>query len=190
MGHHQVLWFVGYNLDSPATSRRGRDLTADYGLPVIQEATRGWHPPVPRIICSTQRFGALAVERQPPPRTLHAGRVVFLGDAAHPVQPHFGQGANLALEDAVAFARLVEDVPQRMPPDALERILTEFTRIRLPRRVSVATYSEVMGRRFHWTNPVKRRVRDLALHRMGAHTMDAASWIYEYDGRRNASVQG
>ena len=188
IGHHQVLWFVGYNLDHTATTPTGRDLTDDYALPVIQRLTGGWHPPVPRIIGSTRRFGALAVERQPPPRTLHAGRVALLGDAAHPVQPHFGQGANLALEDAITLARLVEDVPRRMPPDAVERVLAEYDRIRLPRRVAVANYSQVMGRRFHWTNPLKRRVRDLALHRMGVHTMDTASWIYEYDGRRTTSV--
>lgn len=35
-------------------------------------------------------------------------RVLFLGDAAHATSPHLGQGANLGLEDAVAFAEAVE----------------------------------------------------------------------------------
>ena len=188
IGHQQMLWFVGYNIDS-AASRSGPDLTADYALPVIQRITSGWHSPLPRIISSTTRFGALAVERQPAPRTLCAGRVVFLGDAAHPVQPHFGQGANLALEDAITIAHLLQDVPSRVPPGAIEQVLTEYTRIRLPRRLAVANFSQVMGRRFHWTNPMKRRLRDLTLHRMGAHTMDTASWIYEYDNTSAPPVQ-
>ena len=42
-------------------------------------------------------------------RRWHAERVVFLGDAAHPSSPHLGQGANLALEDAVCFAEALAD---------------------------------------------------------------------------------
>lgn len=37
----------------------------------------------------------------------HAGRVVFIGDAAHASTPHLGQGAAMAIEDAVVLAELV-----------------------------------------------------------------------------------
>lgn len=41
-------------------------------------------------------------------RSWSAERIVFLGDAAHPTSPHLGQGANLALEDAWAFAECLK----------------------------------------------------------------------------------
>nr|WP_244420824.1 FAD-dependent monooxygenase [Mesorhizobium japonicum] len=36
----------------------------------------------------------------------HTDRVVVLGDAAHAVAPHSGQGASMAIEDAVVLGRL------------------------------------------------------------------------------------
>jgi len=41
-----------------------------------------------------------------PPKPWHKGRVLLLGDAAHPPTPHFGQGAGMAVEDAVVLGEL------------------------------------------------------------------------------------
>lgn len=41
----------------------------------------------------------------PPPRRLTHGKVVLIGDAAHTMRPTFGQGAALAMEDAITLAR-------------------------------------------------------------------------------------
>ena len=39
----------------------------------------------------------------------HRGRAVLLGDAAHGMMPHHGQGANSTFEDAVALAKALGD---------------------------------------------------------------------------------
>jgi 2-polyprenyl-6-methoxyphenol hydroxylase-like FAD-dependent oxidoreductase len=41
----------------------------------------------------------------------HKGRVVLLGDAAHAVGPHAGQGASMAIEDALVLAACLEAEP-------------------------------------------------------------------------------
>ena len=41
----------------------------------------------------------------------YRGRVVILGDAAHGMLPHHGQGANTSIEDAFALAGLLADGP-------------------------------------------------------------------------------
>ena len=43
----------------------------------------------------------------------HRGRVVLVGDAAHAVGPHAGQGASMAIEDAVVLAACLDREPER-----------------------------------------------------------------------------
>src|SRR5262249_16692992 len=50
------------------------------------------------------RWGLFAVR---PLQTWQRGRVVLLGDAAHGMLPHHGQGANLTIEDAITLAELL-----------------------------------------------------------------------------------
>ncbi len=68
---------------------------------VLQEFA-GWGEPVRAIVEATDA-GSI-VERpicdKPPGKGWSKGRVTLLGDAAHPVVPSLGQGANTAFEDA------------------------------------------------------------------------------------------
>lgn len=58
------------------------------------------------------------------PRTLVRGRAVLIGDAAHPMPPHLGQGLNLGLLDAESLATALEhhaDVPTALAEHARGR---------------------------------------------------------------------
>ncbi|PIL33910.1 hypothetical protein GSI_03616 [Ganoderma sinense ZZ0214-1] len=68
--------------------------------------------------------------------TWHKGRVVLIGDAAHPTSPHLGQGANQAMEDCYHLTRLLlAHNPSGAPPSTalLETIFTEFEGPRIAR---------------------------------------------------------
>ncbi|MFI9808460.1 FAD-dependent oxidoreductase [Streptomyces sp. NPDC052301] len=43
----------------------------------------------------------------------HTGRILLIGDAAHAASPATGQGASMALEDAVVLAKALRDLPDR-----------------------------------------------------------------------------
>ncbi|MGH3977794.1 MAG: FAD-dependent monooxygenase [Pseudonocardiaceae bacterium] len=55
--------------------------------------------------------------------TWHRGGMVVLGDAAHPASPASGQGASMALEDAVVLGKALRDIPDRARAlDAFEQL--------------------------------------------------------------------
>ncbi len=60
----------------------------------------------------------------------HAERIVFLGDAAHATSPQLGQGANLALIDAVALADTLAAAVVVDRGNPVERALVEYSTIR------------------------------------------------------------
>jgi 2-polyprenyl-6-methoxyphenol hydroxylase-like FAD-dependent oxidoreductase len=85
----------------------------------------------------------------------HRGRMVVIGDAAHAPTPSSGQGASLAIEDAVVLAKCLRDLPHEQAFRAYERL----RRARVERIAKVAARinsSKAAG-------PVARVVRDAVL---------------------------
>jgi 6-hydroxynicotinate 3-monooxygenase len=77
-------------------------------LSELRAAFAGFHPDVMRVLdaCPAVHKWAVA-DRDPIPRWSE-GRVMLMGDAAHPMTPTMAQGAAQALEDAMVMARCLE----------------------------------------------------------------------------------
>jgi 2-polyprenyl-6-methoxyphenol hydroxylase-like FAD-dependent oxidoreductase len=70
-------------------------------------AYRDWPDPLPELIgaADPDRMTTVELMEVPPPRQLASGRVALIGDAAHAMRPIFGQGAALAMADAITLCR-------------------------------------------------------------------------------------
>ena len=75
----------------------------------LQERFARWPYGLPELFARTpsERILQNDIFDRNPARTWHRRRVVLLGDAAHPTTPNLGQGACLAIEDAVVLARAI-----------------------------------------------------------------------------------
>ena len=68
------------------------------------DAFAGWHPAVTEMVGATPVGARWALHDLAPLERWHTDRAVLIGDAAHAMVPHQGQGANQTIEDAIALA--------------------------------------------------------------------------------------
>ena len=76
----------------------------------VQKALSGYHPEVQAILDASDTVTKWPFFERKPLPLWHRGRIVLLGDACHPMKPHMGQGAAMAIEDAAILVRCLAEL--------------------------------------------------------------------------------
>jgi 2-polyprenyl-6-methoxyphenol hydroxylase-like FAD-dependent oxidoreductase len=122
----------------------GREGTLDAGdatKNMLLERFGGWGGSIVPAIEATpgDKIVGTDVYDRPPVTRWCTARVVLAGDAAHPLTTNLGQGANLAIEDAVVMARCLEteaDVPAALEAYQAVRIKRTTPVVKASRRIA------------------------------------------------------
>jgi 2-polyprenyl-6-methoxyphenol hydroxylase-like FAD-dependent oxidoreductase len=134
----RVVWWS--TASAPLESKEKMAPTTKADLQQRLLALHGdWAHPVPQLIRSAEVILDVPIHDVPSLPRWSASRTIVIGDAAHAVAPHSGQGASMALEDAIFLAKLLGD----SSGSSLEKVFIRFEQQRRPRTDKVIA----LGRR-------------------------------------------
>jgi salicylate hydroxylase len=138
----------------------------------------GWDPMVEMVLAEVKTCFRWGLYDREPLSAWTRGRLTLLGDAAHPMLPHAGQGANQAIEDGVTLAAVLAQADRTTAPQALR----VYESVRRERTGGVQRMSRLNGARYEASNDLETRDRLLS-----NQAVDRA-WIWNYDAEAEAAA--
>ncbi len=151
-----VMWQLSFQMaeeDAKALSAKGSGALKEEACKRTQ-----WHAPIPQIVGATDEAlisGYPVYDRAlfEPSMLAQCGAVTLIGDAAHPMSPFKGQGANQALIDALSLARGIakgcNSASQWRTAGIRVRVLTEFETEMAERSASKVKDSQIAAEFLH-----------------------------------------
>ncbi|KAH7146186.1 hypothetical protein EDB81DRAFT_934086 [Dactylonectria macrodidyma] len=124
---------------------------------VIGDATGHWSDQLREMVQKTDTIKFYPLYKMPPAVKWFTKRSLILGDAAHAMQPHAGQGTSMALEDVFLLSRLLEQ-----PNKSLAEAFEKYQIIRRPRVEAIANASASNGEIRKDTGPMALKVKEFA----------------------------
>jgi 2-polyprenyl-6-methoxyphenol hydroxylase-like FAD-dependent oxidoreductase len=147
-------------------------------LVLLRRWFAGWPAPVGDLLAATDTEDLVqdrVVELRPMPEFAYptgTGGYLLLGDAAHAMTHHLGQGVSLALEDAATLQALLHDA---IPGRTVGLQLAEYGRVRRPRVLRVAQQSRRVGSVLQERGKLLTRARNAALSTFAPRLLDRAT---------------
>ena len=180
----EVWWFANPpRSDEPSKSELAAISTPQWRK-MLTDLFAGDDTPAVEIVSATPgELSGWATYDLPSVPTWRRGPMIIIGDAAHATAPSSGQGASMAIEDAVVLARCLRDLPdtrgafaayERLRRRRVERIVAHGAR---------TSNSKAAG-------PVGRVLRDLMMPAILKRVANGGSlaWMHDYHIDWNENV--
>jgi salicylate hydroxylase len=136
-----LINYVGF---VPADEEMKESWSAPGDADALRREFAGWDPRIGSLLRQVQTtFRSALYDREPLP-TWTRGRLSLLGDAAHAMLPHLGQGANQSIEDGMALATILARADRTTAPAAL----LAYERLRRERVAAVQRGARENGLRY------------------------------------------
>jgi len=137
----ELINYVGF---VPADEAMKESWSAPGDPDVLRAEFAGWDPRIETLLSKVQTTFRWALYDREPLPAWTKGRLTLLGDAAHPMLPHLGQGANQSIEDGMALATILARADCKTAPAAL----LVYERLRRERVAAVQRGARENGMRY------------------------------------------
>src|SRR3954451_4644854 len=142
----ELINYVGF---VPADEEMKESWSAPGDPDVLRREFAGWDPRIGSLLSAVEHTFRWALYDREPLPTWSRGRLTLLGDAAHPMLPHLGQGANQSIEDGMALATILARATTATAPAAL----LAYEQLRRERVALVQRGARENGLRYDSANP-------------------------------------
>jgi salicylate hydroxylase len=137
----KLINYVGF---VPTDEQMKESWSAPGDPEVLRRAFAGWDPRIPELLKEVRTTFRWALYDREPLPVWTRQRLSLLGDAAHPMLPHLGQGANQSIEDGMALATILACANRASAPSAL----LAYERLRRERVAQVQRGARENGLRY------------------------------------------
>jgi 3-hydroxybenzoate 6-monooxygenase len=148
----------------------------------LELAYRDAHPTMKALLAMLDLRRRQAVGDRDPIRHWHKGRVVLLGDAAHPTLQSLAQGACMAIEDGVCLADCIAEAN-----GDYETAFRRYESARSLRTARVTLESRYIWDVYHSDGLVREVYWQMLSERSEADTFRCLAWLY--DGFRPSDAE-
>jgi len=142
----QLINYVGF---VPADEEMRESWSAPGDPDLLRREFSGWDPRIELLLGQVSATFRWALYDREPLPTWSRGRLTLLGDAAHPMLPHLGQGANQSIEDGMALATILARANRKTVATAL----LAYEGLRRERVGSIQRGARENGLRYDSANP-------------------------------------
>jgi salicylate hydroxylase len=165
----EMVNYVGF---VPADQQMKESWSAGGDPDALRGEFEGWDPRIAFVLKRVEKCFRWALYDREPLPTWSKGRLTLLGDAAHPMLPHLGQGANQSIEDGMALATILSRADHAAVPAALQA----YERLRRERVAEVQLGARKHGLRVDSASAdLAQRDAELAAH------AEFRKQLYSYD---------
>ncbi|MFI8214584.1 FAD-dependent monooxygenase [Streptomyces sp. NPDC085932] len=150
-------------------------------LAALAAAFTGWNPDVTALVAAVRQARRWDLHDREPLASWGHGAVTLLGDAAHPMLPHHGQGVGQAVEDAAVLAHFL-GAPHPSPARAgtrrgrIAEALRRYEAVRRPHTTRVQ-----LGSRDGGSQRLRPAADGAAPRDSMASLVQDVSWIQRHD---------
>ena len=151
----ETWWWNGMSYPQKQTREQLEKIPNEQWQQTLIELYSEDHNTVQELVKKTSdKFFKYPIYEMPSLQTWHKDNVCLIGDAAHAISPHAGQGASMAMEDAITLAKCLRDVKDT------KNAFVQFQLLRKKRVEKIAKIALTTGENYFLTSSIKKAFRN------------------------------